>query len=60
MKQLYRSSYNRKICGVCGGIGEYFGVDATVIRLAFVVLGLLHIGIPLYIAGAILMPSDQA
>ena len=32
-KKLYRSSTNRVICGVCGGLGEYFGVDPTVVRL---------------------------
>ena len=37
-RKLYRSRDNRMICGVCGGIGEYFNVDATLIRL---VLGFL-------------------
>lgn len=58
MKKLCRSYNDRKICGVCGGIGEYLGVDPTVVRLVFVVLGLLHIGIILYIAAAILMPAE--
>ena len=57
-KRLYKSRSNRVICGVCGGIGEYLGVDPTVVRLVFVVLGLLHIGIILYIAAAILMPME--
>ena len=57
-KKLCRSYHDRKICGVCGGIGEYLGVDPTVVRLVFVVLGLLHIGIILYIAAAILMPTE--
>src|SRR6056297_3148517 len=38
MKKLYRSKTDRKIAGVCGGIGEYFGVDSTLVRLAAVVL----------------------
>ena len=59
MKKLCRSYHDRKICGVCGGIGEYLGVDPTVVRLVFVVLGLLHVGIILYIAAAILMPTEQ-
>lgn len=58
MKKLCRSYHDRKICGVCGGIGEYLGVDPTVVRLVFVVLGLLHVGIILYIAAAILMPME--
>jgi phage shock protein C len=35
-KQLYRSRRNRIIAGICGGIGEYLGVDPTVIRLLWV------------------------
>ena len=35
-KRLFRSRENKMICGVCGGIGEFFGVDPTLIRLAFV------------------------
>ena len=32
-KKLYRSRSNRMICGVCGGVGEYFNIDATLVRL---------------------------
>ncbi|MFW6000961.1 MAG: PspC domain-containing protein [Halanaerobium sp.] len=38
MKKIYRSKTDRKIGGVCGGLGEYFGVDSTLLRLAAVVL----------------------
>ena len=38
-KKLYRSRTDRMIGGVCGGMAKYFGIDPTVIRLAFV-LGL--------------------
>jgi phage shock protein C len=38
-KKLYRSSSNRMIAGVCGGLAEYFGVDPTLIRvIAFLML----------------------
>ena len=37
-KRLYRSRTDRMICGVCGGLGNYFGVDPSLIRLAFVLL----------------------
>ena len=40
MKKLYRSRTNRKIAGVCGGLGEYFGIDPTLIRLAVVFFAL--------------------
>ena len=44
-KKLYRSSQNRMICGVCGGLGEYLGIDPTVIRVLFVIFGLTGAGI---------------
>jgi phage shock protein C len=37
-RKLYLSDTNKKIGGVCGGIGEYFNVDPTIIRLAWVIL----------------------
>lgn len=37
-KKLYLSNTDKKISGVCGGIGEYFNVDSTIIRLAWVFL----------------------
>jgi phage shock protein C len=37
-KKLYLSDVNKKIGGVCGGIGEYFNVDPTLIRLAWIIL----------------------
>lgn len=40
MKQLYRSTTNRKLAGVCGGLGEYFAIDPTLIRVVFVILAL--------------------
>ena len=41
MKQLYKSNTNKKVAGVCGGIGEYLGIDPTIVRLGFVALSLL-------------------
>ena len=37
-KRLYRSKTNKVIAGVCGGIGDYFGVDPVVIRIGLVIL----------------------
>ncbi|MCR5195068.1 MAG: PspC domain-containing protein [Pseudobutyrivibrio sp.] len=54
-KRLYKS-YDRKICGVCGGIAEYFDVDPTIVRLAWVVFVLIGgCGILAYIIAAIIM-----
>lgn len=38
MKRLFRSETDRKIAGVCGGIGEYLNVDSTIVRLIAVVV----------------------
>lgn len=57
-KRLYKSRHNRMLCGVCGGIGEYFGVDPTVIRLIFVLLAIFGMsGLLFYLICAIIMPS---
>lgn len=59
MKKLYRSS-NRILAGVCGGIAEYFDVDPTLIRVAYVMLSMFTVGFPgllLYIILMILMPN---
>ena len=57
-KKLYRSRVDRKIGGVCGGLGEYFGIDPTLVRLLFV-LGLLFVGGTLlaYLILLIVIPS---
>ena len=39
-KRLYKSDKDKKVCGVCGGIANYFDVDPTVIRLAWVIFTL--------------------
>ena len=41
VKRLYRSSDNRVFAGICGGLGEYFDVDPTVVRVVYVLLSLL-------------------
>ena len=58
-KKLYKSATDRKIAGVCGGIAEYFNVDATLIRLAWVLFGLLGgSGLLAYIIAALIMPEQ--
>ena len=59
MKKLYKSRYNRKVCGVCGGIAEYLNVDATVVRLIWAGLSLVGgFGILPYIIAAIIMKEN--
>ena len=58
-KRLVKSNQNRIICGVCGGIGQYFGLDATLIRLAWVIFGFAGgSGVLAYILAAIIIPSE--
>ena len=58
-KKLYRSKKDRVFAGVCGGIGEYLGVDPTVIRLLAVILGFTGSGVLAYIVAAILIPEKR-
>ncbi|HEY7680334.1 MAG TPA: PspC domain-containing protein [Terriglobia bacterium] len=60
MKRLYRSPTDKRIAGVFGGIGEVYGVDATLLRLAAVFLGLATGLLPLivtYVVGWIIIPK---
>ena len=49
MKKLWRSRTNKKIAGICGGIGEMTETDPTIIRLAVIVLGLATGFFPFFI-----------
>lgn len=58
-KRLYKSTRNKKICGVCGGLAEYLGMDPTVVRLIVALISLAWgSGIILYIIMALIMPDD--
>ena len=60
-KRLYRSSKNKVICGVCGGIGEYFDIDPTIVRLLWILFALgLGSGILAYIIAIIIMPRADS
>ena len=60
MKKLYKSSTDRKVAGVCGGIAEYLGVDSTLVRLVTVLLMLCAgSGLLAYIAAAVIMPEAE-
>lgn len=59
-KRLYKIEEGKKVCGVCGGIAEYFNVDPTWIRLALLLLVLLAgTGIIAYFIAAIVMPKKS-
>jgi phage shock protein PspC (stress-responsive transcriptional regulator) len=57
-KKLYKSSKNKMIDGVCAGIGEYFNIDPTLVRLGAVLLACTGGGLLAYIIGAIIIPRD--
>ena len=61
-KKLYRSESDRMLCGVCAGIAEYFQIDATLIRLAWVFLCFFGVfpGVVAYIIAAIIIPTQSA
>ncbi len=61
VKKLYRSRTDRQVSGVCGGLADYFGVDTTLIRIAFVAISLMGgPGLVLYIILALIVPEEPA
>ena len=59
MKKLYRSRHDRMICGVCGGIAEYFDLDPSLVRLGWIVLfAMAGSGSIAYIIATIVIRSD--
>ena len=58
-KRLYKSNKDKMVDGVCGGLAEYFGVDPTLVRLAWVLLCAMGgSGVVAYIVAAIVIPRD--
>lgn len=60
MKKLYLSDTDKKLCGVCGGIAEYFEVDTILIRLVWVMLSIFSAGFPgiiAYIIACMVIPK---
>ena len=58
-KRLYKSNKNKVLCGVCGGIAEYFNVDPTLVRLGWSVFCALGgSGLLAYIIAAVIIPND--
>ncbi len=60
-KKLYRSKEGRKIAGVCAGLGEYFDIDPTIIRLIWLaMLFAIGSGVLAYIIAWIIVPEKAA
>lgn len=60
-KKLYRSESDRKIAGICGGLAEYFNIDATIVRLIYIVLVFMSAFtfLLIYIAGMFVIPNES-
>ncbi|MBQ8360667.1 MAG: PspC domain-containing protein [Bacteroidaceae bacterium] len=61
-KKLTRPHTGRMLGGICAGIGNYFGVDATLIRIGYVLLSLFSAGFPgliLYLILLLIIPEDS-
>lgn len=60
-KRLTRSKFNRMISGVCGGLGNYLGMDPTVVRLIWLILSIASFGTGLiiYLVAAIVIPEED-
>jgi phage shock protein PspC (stress-responsive transcriptional regulator) len=60
-RQITRSTTDRKVAGVSGGLGSYFGVDPLLVRIGFVVTTLFTgAGLLAYLAMMVLVPNDDA
>lgn len=63
-KRLHKSAHDKMISGVCGGLGQYFGVDPTLVRIAWVAISLISfpaglvIGPLAYLAAMLIIPRD--
>lgn len=58
-KKLFRSREHRMICGVCGGLGNYLGIDPTVVRLLWVLFAFMGgSGLLAYIIAAVIVPEE--
>ena len=60
-RKLLRSKKDRMIAGICGGIGEYLGIDSTVVRLVWVLLVVFSFGMAIiaYLLAWILIPEER-
>ncbi len=58
-KKLYRSTKNRILFGVCGGVAEFIGIDPTIVRVLWAILSLFYgTGIIIYIILCLIIPNE--
>ena len=56
-KKLYRSTTNKTIAGVCGGMAEYLNIDPTVVRVIWALVSLSGTGLIAYLICALIIPE---
>ena len=59
-KKLYRNTSNKMIAGVCSGLAEYIGIDPTIVRLIWALIGLTGAGIVAYLIAALIIPEKPS
>lgn len=62
MKRLYRTQYDRKLTGVCGGLGKYLNIDPTVVRIIalLLIIPTAFFTVPIaYLVATFLIPNEQ-
>lgn len=62
-KKLYRSNTNKIVAGICGGLGEYYGIDPTILRLAWILITIfsgVFPGLLGYFFAILVVPKHQA
>lgn len=61
MRKLYKSRYNKKISGICGGLGNYFSLDPTFVRMLVIFISIITGFMPVlivYIVAALIIPIE--
>ncbi len=61
-KKLYKSSTDKKLCGVCAGVANFFNIDPTIVRAVYAIAAIFTTGFPftlLYIILAFILPEDN-
>lgn len=58
-KKLYKIEQGKMICGVCGGISEYFNIDPSLVRIATVIISCMGWGVIAYIVAACILPRKE-
>ncbi len=54
-KRLYRSREDRMVAGICAGLGRYFDIDPTLVRLVFVLLALIGFGGAMFVGYVVML-----